>query len=71
MSIITSNHQDKNEISSSIDTFFKQFHLSTIAKKSNAKKSKGVSFLVLFSYLVTAIFLIALLFVTSNCIKIP
>lgn len=51
ISIITSNNQDKNEISSSIDTFFKRFNLATIAQKS-----KGVSFLVLFSYLVTTIF---------------
>ncbi|MDN6540792.1 MAG: transposase [Tetragenococcus koreensis] len=56
MPIITSNNQDKNEISSSIDTFFKRFNLSAIAAKSNAKKSKGVSFLVLFSYLMTTIF---------------
>ena len=56
MSIITSNNQDKNEISSSIDIFFKRFNLSMIAKKSNAQKSKGVPFLVLFSYLVTTIF---------------
>ena len=56
MSIITSNNQDKNDISSSIDTFFKRFNLSMIAKKSNAQKSKGVPFLVLFSYLVTTIF---------------
>lgn len=56
MSIITSNNQDKKEISSSIDTFFKRFNLSAIAVKSNAQKSKGVSFLVLFSYLVTTIF---------------
>ncbi|MGI6155418.1 MAG: IS4 family transposase, partial [Enterococcus lemanii] len=56
MSIITSNNQDKNDSSSSIDTFFKRFNLSMIAKKSNAQKSKGVPFLVLFSYLVTTIF---------------
>ncbi|AYW49901.1 transposase [Tetragenococcus halophilus] len=56
MSIITSNHQDKNEISSTINTFFKRFNLTAIAAKSNARKSKGVSFLVLFNYLVTTIF---------------
>lgn len=56
MSIITSNNQEKNKISSTVDTFFKRFNLSAVAKKSNAKKSKGVSFHVLFSYLVTTIF---------------
>ncbi|QGP75682.1 transposase [Tetragenococcus halophilus] len=56
MSIITSNNQNKNEISSSIDTFFQRFNVSTIAKKSNAQKEKGVNFLVLFRYLVTTLF---------------
>ncbi len=56
MSIIPSNYSNKNDISSSIDHFFKRFNASAIARKSNAQKSKGVSFLVLFSYLVTTIF---------------
>ena len=56
MSSIPSNYSNKNDISSSIDHFFKRFNASAIARKSNAQKSKGVSFLVLFSYLVTTIF---------------
>ena len=56
MSSIPSNNSNKNDISSSIDHFFKRFNVSAIARKSNAQKSKGVSFLVLFSYLVTTIF---------------
>nr|WP_258007918.1 transposase [Tetragenococcus halophilus] len=43
-------------MSSSIDTFFQRFNVSTIAKKSNAQKEKGVNFLVLFRYLVTTLF---------------
>ena len=41
---------------SSVDTFFARFGLSAIVKKSNAQKSKGFNFIVIFSYLVNTIF---------------
>lgn len=47
MFIIPSNNSRKNDISSSIDLFFKRFNVSAIAKKSNTQKSKGFRFLQL------------------------
>lgn len=56
MKSITRNDHPSLGISDSVQTFFTRFHLSKIAGASNATKTKGVPFRVLFCYLISTIF---------------
>lgn len=53
---ITQNDYDSAEISSSISTFFKRFHVASLLKASNIRKAKGTSPAKILEYMFTLIF---------------
>ena len=48
--------QKSDKLTLSIETFYSRFQINQIAKSSNAMKTKGVSFHLLFCYLISVIF---------------
>lgn len=53
---ITQNDYDSAEISGSISTFFKRFHVASLLKASNIRKAKGTSPARILEYMFTLIF---------------
>ena len=56
MNKITQNNEESTCFSQSIENFMSHFFVSRLAKASNAQKQKGVPFMDIFNFLVTATF---------------
>ena len=55
-SITQNDYYDSAEISGSISTFFKRFHVASLLKASNIRKAKGTSPARILEYMFTLIF---------------
>ena len=55
MKSISRNADNGNSFESSIETFFSQFQIFSIARKAHATKTKGISFKVLWTFLVSVL----------------
>ncbi len=54
--IVSQNYLEDKEVSDSINTFFKRFHVASALKSANAYKEKGFSVREIFQYIFCLIF---------------